>query len=990
MHNFPNSLAQPLFQALQSLYKEIESDSDNPSTWTVFIASAVDVLQCLAVYDEDLASLPQQIERLHSFLNSTQRYYHDEVATRLQVERIFRCQRLRQQAETRCRELGSLWQIIAHELNIVTVTGLDDDSLAKALQSDKNSQQLRLSKIKTNLQTGSVDALVLAGIDPDKMSEWKVRQATEVLYWMVADVSRTDQYLVTMLQSLLALLKSKSRAAHSMKNETWRIPSNLITDWSPQPIASGGFGEVYRASYFGTDVAVKKLLASYPEREMVQFRSEIAIWATLNHPHILTLLGACDTIEKPFMASPFMPNGTLHKYVSHPHWTPPQGEVVRILYEVASGMAYLHNKGIVHSDLKSLNILLDAGYRAVISDFGMSHTKVTSSMAAANRVGGTCDYMAPELLDYNPCQTNFKTDVFAFGITFYETFAKGQAWTTNTGTPMDTRAVTSHILHQIRPRKRDDIPENIWCLITQYWHQEPAERPKFTDIIAQLKPLKGPVMTSVPARPSSSMDVYFDPCNQEYGHSPVPPVAIVAHNSRYPEQAYAPGPVAEIMPVVVSETPDLPRLADLEPIPGPTAETRTEPVAELTVEPPAERAVELPAEPKVESVDEPPAELNVDPKVESVDEPLVELNVELPAEPNFDHKIETKPKTVPATEPVTESLIGLATSPVTGSSAESPVQSNVQSSTESRTKLQIDSTTRPSPTENSAALARLSIGDFAALRTPCSALYSMLRSCPNSSHYLEAVNAFVAKLQPTSRQEWEGAAATYRKLAEAGVLEARFHQGWLYFIGLGVNKQESFAITYWQELYQKIPDGSSPLKRLTGLLLHWCYGIGRGVKQDWERHQSYPSSDCERSTLYVRFYRWCSLGAEMDPFCKFLKAECFRRGIGIKVELDRAFALYLELAQNDYDMAMVQVGEFYYRGQCCKKNTTTAVSWFRKATAKGNAVAQYKLAACYQEGKGVLRSQLKHAVELYGRSASQGYEPAIDALRKINGDQRAA
>ncbi|KAI9206257.1 kinase-like domain-containing protein [Polychytrium aggregatum] len=82
------------------------------------------------------------------------------------------------------------------------------------------------------------------------------------------------------------------------------------------------------------------------------------------------------------MVSPFLPNGTLLKYVSDASNPRSVEEKLRLLYQVAAGMSYLHGNNIVHGDLKAENILLDSSFNSVITDFGLSRTKHTAASAA--------------------------------------------------------------------------------------------------------------------------------------------------------------------------------------------------------------------------------------------------------------------------------------------------------------------------------------------------------------------------------------------------------------------------------------------------------------------------------------------------------------------------------------------------------------------------------------------------------------------------------
>ncbi|KAI9204414.1 kinase-like domain-containing protein [Polychytrium aggregatum] len=292
-----------------------------------------------------------------------------------------------------------------------------------------------------------------------------------------------------------------------MSDKLWYVPAEAITDRSPNPIARGGFGEVFSASYYGTDVAVKQLFSICGAREIAEFQREIGIWHRLSHPHILPLLGACDTSERPFMVSPFMHNGTLRSYVADAEQVRPVGEKLKLMYQVASGMAYLHGSNIIHGDLKTLNVLLDNSYSAVISDFGMSRTKHTSSSSLlfkpGESIGGTLDYMAPEMMDdENPVDSSKATDVYAFGIMLYEVLNNARpVWVSTDGTPIRPRAVEALVSKGTRPKQTPAIPDDIWALIERCWAQIPETRPSFTDILVSLQPYRNYVPVRGPTPP---------------------------------------------------------------------------------------------------------------------------------------------------------------------------------------------------------------------------------------------------------------------------------------------------------------------------------------------------------------------------------------------------------------------------------------------------------------------------------------------------------
>ncbi|KAI9193056.1 kinase-like domain-containing protein, partial [Polychytrium aggregatum] len=292
-------------------------------------------------------------------------------------------------------------------------------------------------------------------------------------------------------------MTSRATVRPAPERPSWFIPDDAVTDWSQEHVAVGGYGEVFTAFYYGSKVAVKRLHAHFDDDALTYFAREIGVWHRLSHPYILPLLGACDKdtrgkFIRPFMVSPFMPNGTLLKYVSDPNNPRSTEEKLRLLYQVAAGVAYLHGNSIIHADLKAANVLLDSSFNAVLTDFGLSRTKRTSESAARARTsafeGGTQGYMAPEMLDGDEPAGNSKlTDVFAFAVTIYEVINNGKVWITKDNTPMQPFQIGFQICSGKRPKRFDGIPDDIWDLIERCWAQSPSDRPSFAEILVALQ-----------------------------------------------------------------------------------------------------------------------------------------------------------------------------------------------------------------------------------------------------------------------------------------------------------------------------------------------------------------------------------------------------------------------------------------------------------------------------------------------------------------------
>ncbi|KAM9854398.1 interleukin-1 receptor-associated kinase 4 isoform 2-T2 [Aulostomus maculatus] len=210
-------------------------------------------------------------------------------------------------------------------------------------------------------------------------------------------------------------------------SELMKITGNF--DDRPMPeggskLGEGGFGTVYKGVLKNIPVAVKKLNPiddmSLDELQ-VQFNQEIQMLQVLKHENLVDMVGfSCDG-QYPCLVYAFMAHGSLLDRLACLGDSPPLTWLQRCLIAegTARGLEYLHINHHVHRDVKSANILLDEGFVAKISDFGLSRAsaKRTSTTMMTERIVGTCAYMAPEALrgEITP-----KSDVFSFGVVLLE------------------------------------------------------------------------------------------------------------------------------------------------------------------------------------------------------------------------------------------------------------------------------------------------------------------------------------------------------------------------------------------------------------------------------------------------------------------------------------------------------------------------------------------------------------------------------------------
>ncbi|KAJ3516154.1 hypothetical protein NMY22_g14278 [Coprinellus aureogranulatus] len=299
-----------------------------------------------------------------------------------------------------------------------------------------------------------------------------------------------------------------------------RLGDQIHLNLENPPTAGGSFGDVYQGHVAGEDVAVKVFrvyLRTMEDREkfdrfMKTVWKETIIWCQLYHANVLPCYGVYhrpSAANQIGLVSPWMENGTIVQFLEkNPH-----ANRLLLLSDIASGMAYLHDEGIVHGDLKGANILVTKSGRACLADFGLStlsHPSIlgwSSRYTSTGKAFGTPLWRAPELFnmeDSVDLEMTTMSDVYSLGVSVTRCVPycpPAQATTMTlpkitTGRRPFYQCTNTHNAVYLastgeRPTKPDPedpawkffgLNEDVWTFIEWCWRQEPKERPTSLEI----------------------------------------------------------------------------------------------------------------------------------------------------------------------------------------------------------------------------------------------------------------------------------------------------------------------------------------------------------------------------------------------------------------------------------------------------------------------------------------------------------------------------
>ena len=241
-------------------------------------------------------------------------------------------------------------------------------------------------------------------------------------------------------------------------------------------LGRGAMGVVYKAQdpALGRTVALKTMVLAADEPDSDEFQrrffQEGKAAGQLTHPHIVTVYDFGEEGEIAYMAMELLDGKELRARLKEGPL--PTADAVDIAAQVADGLGFAHEHGIVHRDVKPGNIMLLARGQAKIMDFGIAHMRASDHKTSTGMVLGTPKYMSPEQVAGTP--VDHRSDIFSLGIVLYEMLTRAPPFTGDDATQVMHRISTAE--PPAPSRANPEVPSLLDFVVARALKKDPAVR----------------------------------------------------------------------------------------------------------------------------------------------------------------------------------------------------------------------------------------------------------------------------------------------------------------------------------------------------------------------------------------------------------------------------------------------------------------------------------------------------------------------------------
>lgn len=254
-------------------------------------------------------------------------------------------------------------------------------------------------------------------------------------------------------------------------------------------LGEGGMGVVYLAKdkRLNRNVALKFLPRHIAKNQVERQRFEIEAQAAagLSHPNIAHVHAIEEVDDELFIVLEYVEGEELKDIIEQGSLT--IDDKLEIALQIASGIYTAHQKGVIHRDIKSRNIMMDTTGTVKIMDFGLARLEGTDHITKTGTTIGTTAYMSPEQL--RGSEADVRSDIWSFGVVLYELFS-GELPFRGLHEPAVMYSISEDAPHPLESGK-EDVPEYVKAIIARCLEKNPDERyQSMAEIVDDLKSQK--------------------------------------------------------------------------------------------------------------------------------------------------------------------------------------------------------------------------------------------------------------------------------------------------------------------------------------------------------------------------------------------------------------------------------------------------------------------------------------------------------------------
>eukprot|EP00937_MAST-01D_sp_MAST-1D-sp2_P003764 g3764.t1 len=271
------------------------------------------------------------------------------------------------------------------------------------------------------------------------------------------------------------------------------IPEDV--DRTEHKLGSGAHGAVTKVLYAGDEAAMKTIdlhgkCVKDRDKLLAEFMGELRLMCALRHPRVIQVYGAFEEGDELNLVMEYAQNGDVRQMLDRydaedvafdeEYWE----LATRLAEQAVAGVRYVLGQGILHRDLKCLNLLLDRDHKVKVSDFGLAKATEAARFGASSRTEGagpkgSMPWMAPEHLLRTPKSPpyNEACDVYSFAMVMFELVTRKQPWQELAGPQ-----ISAQVISRARPALPDVVPPDLRRLIERCWEHEAARRPPFKEV----------------------------------------------------------------------------------------------------------------------------------------------------------------------------------------------------------------------------------------------------------------------------------------------------------------------------------------------------------------------------------------------------------------------------------------------------------------------------------------------------------------------------